>query len=384
MSLSSSGPLTPRLSRADGCLLIGIARDAVDETTHNVVWLDAFGFGVEVGDDAVPQYRWSYGAHVFAGDVIAAMQHGAGLGCKDEELCGTRAGSPRNVIADEIGHIDLSRFGTAGRWCTRLVGSDAAAFARQARELHGVADHVRRDRHLADDVLHFQNVRRRQDALDLWDVRRCRLLNDAELFLFVGIIDEDIEHEAVLLRFGQRIGAFLLDRVLRRQDEERIGQLVPRAADGDLAFLHRFEQSGLRLRRRAVDLVGEDDIGEQRAVQELEQTLACRLVFLQNLGAGDVRRHEVRRELDAAEAQTERVGQRADHKRFGKSRYTDKQTVATREDGDEQFFEDFFLTDDGFTQLLADAAITAVESFDGGQIAFDARPTFGWDGFEIR
>ena len=33
------------------------------------------------------------------------------------------------------------------------------------------------------------------------------------------------EHEPVELRLGQRIGAFLLDGVLRGQDEERIGQL---------------------------------------------------------------------------------------------------------------------------------------------------------------
>ena len=33
----------------------------------------------------------------------------------------------------------------------------------------------------------------------------------------------DEEHEAVELRLGQRIGAFLLDRVLRRQHEERLG-----------------------------------------------------------------------------------------------------------------------------------------------------------------
>jgi hypothetical protein len=33
-----------------------------------------------------------------------------------------------------------------------------------------------------------------------------------------------LEHEAVHLRFGQGIGAFLLDRVLGGHDQERIGQ----------------------------------------------------------------------------------------------------------------------------------------------------------------
>ena len=43
------------------------------------------------------------------------------------------------------------------------------------------------------------------------------------LFLAVGrVIDLDHEQEAVELGFGQRIGAFLLDRVLRRQHEERV------------------------------------------------------------------------------------------------------------------------------------------------------------------
>ena len=52
-------------------------------------------------------------------------------------------------------------------------------------------------------------------------------LDDLELFLLVGIVDVDVEHEAVELRLGQRVGAFLLDRVLRGQHEERLGQPVP-------------------------------------------------------------------------------------------------------------------------------------------------------------
>ena len=43
----------------------------------------------------------------------------------------------------------------------------------------------------------------------------------------LGIIDEDVEHEAVQLGLGQRIGALLLDGVLRGQHEERLGQPVP-------------------------------------------------------------------------------------------------------------------------------------------------------------
>ena len=51
-------------------------------------------------------------------------------------------------------------------------------------------------------------------------------LHDLQLLLLRRVVDEDHEHEAVELRFGQRIGALLLDRILRREHEERIGQLV--------------------------------------------------------------------------------------------------------------------------------------------------------------
>ena len=88
------------------------------------------------------------------------------------------------------------------------------------------------------------------------------------------IIDLDVEHEAVELGFRQRIGPFLLDRVLRGDDEERVGQIVRLLAGGHLAFLHRLQQGGLRLRRRAVDLVGQHDVGEDRALDEAELALA--------------------------------------------------------------------------------------------------------------
>ena len=92
--------------------------------------------------------------------------------------------------------------------------------------------------------------------------------DDLEFLVLARVADVDVEHEPVELRFGQRIGAFLLDRVLRRQHEERLRQPVLLAAGGHLVLLHRFEQRGLRLGRRAVDLVGEDHVGEDRPAHE--------------------------------------------------------------------------------------------------------------------
>ena len=87
-------------------------------------------------------------------------------------------------------------------------------------------------------------------------------LHDPALVRLVGRGDEALEHEAVHLRLRERIGAFLLDRVLRREDEERIRQAIRLVADRDLALLHRFEKGRLHLGGRAVDFVREKDVRE--------------------------------------------------------------------------------------------------------------------------
>ena len=81
-----------------------------------------------------------------------------------------------------------------------------------------------------------------------------------------------MHQEAIELRFRQRIGALLLDRVFGGQHHEEIRHLVGLAGDGDLALFHRFKQRGLDLGRRAVDLVGKHKVGEDRTLLELELT----------------------------------------------------------------------------------------------------------------
>ena len=95
-------------------------------------------------------------------------------------------------------------------------------------------------------------------------------VDDFGQFVRVRIADDDFEEEAVELRFGQRIGAFLVNRVLRGQDEERFDEFADFAAGGDLFFLHGFEHGGLRLGRGAIDFVGENQVREDRAALELE------------------------------------------------------------------------------------------------------------------
>jgi hypothetical protein len=114
----------------------------------------------------------------------------------------------------------------------------------------------------------------------------------------------------------------------------------------DRPLLHRLEQGGLRLGRRPVDLVGEHDVREDRPLHEAEDAPARGPVLLDDLRARDVRGHEVRGELDAAELEVERLGQRLHEEGLGEPRHAHEQGVAVGEERDEQLLDDFVLAHD--------------------------------------
>ncbi len=87
----------------------------------------------------------------------------------------------------------------------------------------------------------------------------------------------------------------MLDRVLGREHEERLAQEKRLATDRDLLLLHRFEQSGLDLRRRAIDFVRQHEVREQRALLRIELLRA----LVEHHRADHVGRQQVGRELDA-------------------------------------------------------------------------------------
>ena len=96
--------------------------------------------------------------------------------------------------------------------------------------------------------------------------------------LALRIAQRNAEQEAVELAFGQRIRALELDRVLRGDDHERPRQRMRLAVDRHLPLAHRLQQGALRARRGAVDLVGQHDVGEDRAraEDELAASGCCR------------------------------------------------------------------------------------------------------------
>ena len=181
-----------------------------------------------------------------------------------------------------------------------------------------------------------------------------RPAGDFELLVEARIVDVDLEHEAVLLGFGERIRALLLDRVLGRQHEERVGQRMPHAADRHLPLLHGFQQRGLRLGRRAVDLIGQDRVREQGTFQEPPLARAGRSILFDDLRPGDVGRHQVGRELDATERQVQSPRQRADHQGLGQAGHAFQQAMPAAEQGNQQLFDHVLLADDHLGQLTRD------------------------------
>jgi hypothetical protein len=119
--------------------------------------------------------------------------------------------------------------------------------------------------------------------------------NDLELLVDLGIAEGHPEEEAVELGLGQRERALELDRVLRREHHEGLGQLAGDAVGRHLALGHRLEQGGLRLGHRPVDLVDEDDVGEDRPGTELEVPE----LLVPDRQAGDIRGLKVGRALNA-------------------------------------------------------------------------------------
>jgi hypothetical protein len=103
---------------------------------------------------------------------------------------------------------------------------------------------------------------------------------------------------------------------------------------------------------RGVRLISSARIRSQHDLHEAEHPRAARPVFFEDLGAGDVARHEVRRELDAGEPEAQGLGHRGDDERLGQTGHAFQQRVASREDRGQDAVDDLLLTHDLMAHLL--------------------------------
>ncbi len=122
--------------------------------------------------------------------------------------------------------------------------------------------------------------------------------------------------------------------------------MIRGAARRDLVLLHGLKQRRLSLGRSPVDLIREHHVGEDRTLDESEGAAPGGEVFLDDLGAGDVARHEVGGKLHAVEREIERLGHRLDHERLGQAGHPDQQRVSAGQHGGHDPFHDVLLPHD--------------------------------------
>ena len=142
----------------------------------------------------------------------------------------------------------------------------------------------------------------------------------------------ELHGKPVHLRLGQRIRAAKLNGILRGDDKKQIGKIPPFALDAHLRLAHRFEQRRLRARRGAVDFVGEQNVREHRAFVKMELLVA----LAEHRHAEDVRRQQIRRELDALELRVNRAGERLGQRRLARAGKIIQQHVAAAGERGEQ------------------------------------------------
>ena len=104
-------------------------------------------------------------------------------------------------------------------------------------------------------------------------------------------------------------------------------------------------------------------------VHELEEPAPRRVVLLEQLGAGDVARHQVRRELHARELEVERLRHGLHQQRLRQPRHADEQRVSPGEDGRDEVVHDVALPDDPARDLLVQRGARAGELIQQLQVA---------------
>ena len=99
---------------------------------------------------------------------------------------------------------------------------------------------------------------------------------------------------------------------------------------------------------RSVDLVGEQNVGKDRALPQRE----FRRLHIENVRAGNVRRHKIRRELNTRITGAEDLGERLYGQRFCRPGNAFDKSVPFGKQCDHDLFDHLVLADDGFAKFI--------------------------------
>jgi hypothetical protein len=151
--------------------------------------------------------------------------------------------------------------------------------------------------------------------------------------------DANSQHEPIELRLGQGECAREIVGILRRDDEEGLGQGERLTVDGDLSLVHRLEERALRAGRCAIDLVGEQDVREDGALSQRELTAS----LIVDRHADHIGGQEVARELHAAHLAAERLCERAGERRLADAGHVFDEKMPARKQRNEGELDDLGL-----------------------------------------
>ena len=164
-------------------------------------------------------HRFGQRAHIFVARVGTALEQRARLGSRRHRQRSARA-----------------------RAVCQLLRRTRSSRMRSIDETRDVPDHDVRQMHAAHQLRELRELAPIEHAVYSGVLADLAVGDDPLQRSYIAAQHLQLEEEAIELRLGQRIGPLQLDRVLRRQHEERIRERVRLSHDGDGPLLHRFEE----------------------------------------------------------------------------------------------------------------------------------------------
>ena len=104
---------------------------------------------------------------------------------------------------------------------------------------------------------------------------------------------------------------------------------------------------------RTIDFVRQQNVGKNRPRLKVEEFFA-HCVFLDDIRAGDIGRHEVRCELNAGKLQVHDICERGDQLCFTEARHTFQKHVTAGKQAHDDAIDDVSIPDDDFRNFLFD------------------------------
>ena len=255
-------------------------------------------------------------------------------------------------VLEIVGEAEIAAIEEGASLCSALEHQGAAradaenemiGFAGAIDDFESVIVEARIDFNVRNGFLHREDFGDVCNGLQSGD----RVVGDAAAENFAlgfvrGVTHFDAHEETVKLGFRKRIGAVMLDGILRGDDEERLGEWEGAAVDGNLRFVHGFKKSGLRAGSGAIDFVGENDVGKDGALAELELAgLGIIDADAENIGG-----EKIGSKLDTLKGAVKRFGESLGESGFAGAGDVFDEQMAASEKSDEGKLDDVFLAVD--------------------------------------